>query len=83
MEQVRNESPVEEWKLRQGKKWDTVFRNKSGNAPQLSMGCKMCLKFWVKGICYDDCKNKALHVQQLTEGDRELGMAYINEFRGE
>ena len=82
-EQVKNENPVEEWKLRQGERWDLVFRSKSGEAPMLSMGCKLCLKFWVKGLCYTDCKNRASHVQTLSEEDRSLAMAYITELRGE
>ena len=82
-EQVRNESPVEDWKLRQGEKWELVFRSKSGEAPQLSMGCKFCLKYWVKGLCYTDCKNRKSHVRELSDEDKSLAQAYITELRGE
>ena len=82
-EQVRNDAVPAEWKLRQGERWDTVFRNKSGEAPQLSCGGKLCLKFWVKGICYDDCKNKSTHQDELSEEDKSLAVAYISELRGE
>ena len=82
-EQIKNEAMIEDWKLRPGERWETVFCIKSGEAPQLLMGCKLCLKFWVKGVCYDDCKHKASHVRELNEEDMAAGTAYIHELRKE
>ena len=79
---VRNEAIPLEWKLQDSENWDNVFRNKTMEGPTLSMGCKFCLKFWVKGVCYDDCKQKMSH-GALTDGDKEAGAAFIQELRGE
>ena len=37
VEQVKNNDMMEEWKLKQGKRWETVFRNKTGDTWRLSM----------------------------------------------
>ena len=50
-----------EWKLREQEKWESVFQGKSNDGPSLSLGCKPCLKFYVKGRCFDDCCNKNSH----------------------
>ena len=79
---VRNDNVPPEWKLRQGESWDNVFRNKTMEGPTLSMGCKFCLKFWVKGVCYEDCKQKDSH-GELTDDDKVAARNFIAELRGE
>ena len=78
---VKNDNIPQEWRLKDGEKWETVFRNKTHEGPTLSTGSKFCLKYWVKGVCYDDCKHKASHAE-LNEQDRETGDNYVKELRG-
>ena len=82
VEHIRNEAVPGEWKLKQGERWDSTFRNKTMAGPELSCGSKFCLKFWVKGVCYKDCKQIASHAA-LSEEDKALGDAYIKELRGD
>ena len=65
----RNMNQVPEWKLCQTESWDSVFLNKTNNSPMLSMGCRACLKFQVKGVCYSDCCHKNSHTV-LTREDK-------------
>ena len=81
-EAERNTNQVREWKLRQSESWDDIFLNKTNAAPILSMGCRACLKFQVKGICYTDCKHKQSHTQ-LSGDDKSKLDKYIKELRGE
>ena len=82
VEYIRNHNVPPEWKLRQGEQWDTVFRNKTMGGPTLSCGSKFCLKFWVKGICYADCKQKESH-KPLNDEDKAAGGTFVKELRGE
>lgn len=79
---VRNGSIVREWKLRNDEKWDTVFRSKSHTGPMLSIGSKPCLKYQVKGFCFDDCTLLPSHTK-LNEADAKLTSDFIKELRGE
>ena len=81
-EYARNPSVPQEWKLRQGEKWDTVFRSKTLQGLDLTCGSKFCLKYWVKGLCYTDCRQHNSHVT-LSEEDKKRGDDYIKELRGE
>ena len=69
-DRIINDSPVQSWKLRQDENWDVIFKGKTNNGPSLSMNCKGCLKFHVKGICYEDCLHKASHC--LLTGNNKL-----------
>ena len=79
---VINNTIKQEWKLRHNETWNTVFRNKSTEGPMLSKMCRPCLKYHVKGVCYEDCANKRSHCT-LTENDAEQTSNYINSLRGE
>ena len=81
-EQIRNQNQVPCWKLRQSEKWDTVFKNKSRDGPNLSSHCKPCLKYQVKGLCYSDCPFKASHTS-LGQDDKTKTDRFIKELRGE
>ena len=81
-EVLRNDNIPSEWKIQQGESWDNVFRNKTLSGPDLECGSKFCLKFWVKGICFSDCKQKASH-EALSDEDKQKGDSYIKELRGE
>ena len=81
-ELLRNNNVPGEWKLRQGESWDTVFKNKTMAGPDLACGSKFCLKFWVKGICFGDCRQKASH-DAMSNEDKETADRYVKELRGE
>ena len=81
-ESERNTNQVREWKLRPGESWDAIFQNETNDSPILSMCCKACLKFQVKGICYSDCKQIDSH--KILQGDDKKKLdKYIKELRGE
>ena len=78
----KNEKVVKAWKLRQNEKWDTIFRSKTRDGPILLMDCQPCLKFHVKGVCYNDCAFVKSHVE-LTDTDKEATASFIKGLRGE
>lgn len=78
---IRNHDLVQAWKLRQDEKYENLFRNKTVDGPVLSFGSKCCLKFHVKGICYDDCKYDKSHCKIVNENDIKLVTNYLNELR--
>ena len=51
--QCRNDNIVAEWKLKPNESWNKTFKSKSKEGPKLSSGNHPCLKFHVKGICYN------------------------------
>lgn len=78
----KNLEMIREWKIRPGEAWETNFRNRMNDGPELSRGCKPCLKFHVKGICYTDCKHRKSHC--VLQGEDKVKMSnYIKELRGE
>ena len=79
-EHVRNPHVPEEWKLKNGEEWDKVFVKKTLSGPEMSCGAKFCLKYWVKGLCYEDCRQKCSH-GNLTHADKVAAGAYIKSLR--
>ena len=79
---IVNPRVVPNWKLRQNETWDTIFRGQSRAGPELLSGCKPCLKYHVKGFCYDDCKFSKNH-EEIKEQDREKTENFIKSLRGE
>ncbi len=77
---IRNENIDQEWKLKESENWNLTFRHKSKDAPTLSNGCKACLKYHVKGFCFEDCKFKGSH-HQLTGDDQTKTNNYIKSLR--
>ena len=57
---VFNQDQVQDWKFKDGENWQ-MWRNKTVNGPNLSNNSKPCLKFHVRGSCFDDCTNKSSH----------------------
>ena len=79
---VKNQQLCAGWKLRNSESWVTVFRNKTIDGPMLSRQCRPCLKYHVKGICYDDCVQKNSHCK--LEGHDEFATnVYIKQLQGE
>ena len=78
----RNNSVLKDWKLRNSEKWETVFRNKTNEGPDLSVGCKPCLKYHVKGLCYSDCRHQSSH-RVLEKDDIMKTGKQIKKLRGE
>ena len=82
-ESERNMKLNSDWnKLHQSESWDTIFMNKTNNSPFLSMGCRACLKFHVKGICYTDCRHKNSHIEFNNEDSTKL-INHIKMLQGE
>ena len=80
--EARNLEIEDEWKIRPTETWDTVFKNKVKEAPFLSISCKPCLKYQVKGICYTDCINQASHCK-LHGKDKAKVSKFIKGLRGD
>ncbi len=76
---ISNESMDEGWKLQEDESWHN-WRHKVGNAPQLSCNSKPCLKYHVKGTCFEDCTNKASH-KKLTGEDHKKTDEFIRKVR--
>ena len=57
---VVNQDQVPDWKFKDGENWQ-MWRNKTMNGPTLACNAKPCLKFHVRGSCFDDCTNKMSH----------------------
>ena len=81
-EMMRNPNIFEEWKLRHNESWMTVFREKTMQGPDLSLACKPCLKYQVKGVCYDDCRQKKSHCVLIGD-DKRATNDFIKQLRGE
>ncbi len=76
---ISNNEIENEWKLKDQETWQD-WRHKVGNAPLLSCNSKPCLKYHVKGTCFEDCKNKASH-RRLTRKDYETTDDFIKKVR--
>ena len=77
---VRNENIKEEWRLKGDESWNKFFRHKSKEAPTLSMSCRACLKYHVKGYCFQDCTFKESYVNLRNEDLRKTD-AYIKSLQ--
>jgi hypothetical protein len=75
----KNSNIRNDWKLLDNESWAN-FNNKSNEGPTLSMGCKPCLKYQVKGLCYSDCKHKESH-KVLNGDDAKLVSNYLKKLR--
>ena len=82
-ERVKNEEMRNDWKLKDSKNWDSTFKNKNVEGPMLSFGCKPCLKYHVKGVCYTDCKYKEAHRNITNTDDAEKTSKFISGLRKE
>ena len=79
---VRNNDMVGDWKLRRQETWQNIFRNKTIEGPMLSMQCHPCLKFHVRGTCFEDCRNSISHCT-LKGHDKSRVDKFIKTLRGE
>ena len=76
---IPNDNVEDKWKLKDTETWQ-MWRHKTGNGPMLSCHAKPCLKFHVKGTCYEDCANKASH-KKLTGDDFRKTDDFIKQVR--
>ena len=76
---MKDESINPEWRLKDGESWQT-WRHRVNNAPTLSCSAKPCLKFHVKGTCFDDCANRKSH-RKLTGEDFKKTDEFIKKVR--
>ena len=80
--QVRNDDQVADWKMQPKESWNKTFKGKIKNGPMLSCGTYPCLKYHVKGICYDDCAFKKSHIR-LVGDDEKKADTFIKKLRSE
>ena len=73
---------VEQWKLRSGENYDTMFKDKVRKITILSMGYKGCYEYHNKGWYFSDCSNKEFHHKLPKKYSRKFGV-YRKECRGE
>ena len=78
---MKDESMDPEWQLKSNESWQN-WRHKVGTAPTLSCNAKPCLKFHVKGSCFEDCTNRTSH-RKLTGEDHQKTNDFINKIRRE
>ena len=78
--QVKNPSQVEAWKLKDSESWNNVFRGRTKDGPKLRNGSLPCLKYHVKGICYEDCPYHKSHRKLEGEDFSKMG-AFIERLR--
>jgi len=76
---VHNQDQVQDWKFKDGETWQ-MWRNKTVNGPILANNTKPCLKFHVRGSCFDDCNNKASH-KRLKGDDFKKTDEFIKHIR--
>ena len=55
--------------------------NKPNEFPDLSVGCKPCLKYHVKGLCYSECRYQSSHSVLETYDIMKTGKR-IEQLRG-
>ena len=79
---VVNQNQVNDWKLRDGEDYITVFRHKVRGGPKLSMGCYGCNKFHNKGWCFTDCDNVASHIELVGDDFKKFDDR-VKALRGE
>ena len=80
---VHNNSRVSDWKLKLEERFDILFggHNNKMKAPRLSCGSVPCLKYHVKGYCWNDCRDKKSH--RILEGNNKQKMdKFVKELRG-
>ncbi len=78
---VHNQDQVQDWKFKDGENWQ-MWRNKTIQGPILSTNVKPCLKFHVRGSCFDDCNNKLSH-KKLKGDDYKKMDEFIKKVRSE
>ena len=66
---IKDENIKEERKLKDNENWNQTFRHRSKDAPMLSMNCRVCLKYHVKGYCFQDCNFKGSHTESNNDHD--------------
>ena len=82
---VKNESQIEDIKLRPGKSWKDFCGAHVAHCPKWNDKVAMCARYHIKGDCFQDCKNAASHVpKEHIPADNETGMRqYVQKVRGE
>ena len=76
---VMNDDMNNEWKLRANETWH-MWWHKTGKGLALSTGAKPCLKFDIRGSCFDDCTNKRSH-KKLSGNHLKLTNNFIQKIR--
>ena len=81
VQMIRNKELKLRWKLGNNATWNTTFcHTKTLVGPLLSLNCCPCLKFQVKGCCFNNCKQKASHYVLANDYCKKVD-AFINLFK--
>ena len=78
-DQEKNNNLRVNWMLQADENWNS-FSHKTIEGPTLSIGCRPCLKYHVRGICYTDCKHKKSH-RVLNKDDSKLTTNFLKQLR--
>lgn len=74
---VKNDSPPDSCKMKEGETWATHFANKGlQDRVDWNSTCKMCPRWHIRGFCFADCVNKESHV-----GSGEIPAEKITKFK--
>ena len=69
-------------KKKPSENWNKNFKNNIKKGPTISGGTYACLKFHVKGICYEEYKFKASHIK-LDGDDLLKTKEFVKKLRDE
>ena len=80
---VLNDHQFEDFKLRQGEKWQKYVGAHISHRPTWNDSCGMCARWHIKGDCFQGCKNADSHVpKEEVPRDKELAMRkYVKKVR--
>lgn len=77
-----NQDRNQAWCIKANENYESTFAGVKTNAPTLSCGSHPCLKWHVRGACWDDCTNASSH-RKLDGQDLAKTTKFIKELRGE
>jgi hypothetical protein len=80
---ILNEHQFDDFKLRQGERWQNFVGAHVSTRPMWNDACGMCARWHIKGDCFPGCKHAESHVpKEEVPRDKELAMRkYIKKVR--
>ena len=79
---IINDHMENDLKKKPSENWNKIFKNNIRKGPTISVDTHACLKFHVKGICYEDCRFKSSHIK-LTGDDLLKTKDFVKKLRDE
>ena len=85
VEQVKNADQIQEFKIRPGEDWRSVFCGNPGDRVSWNDKERMCPRWHSKGFCFPNCNNKSSHVPEdkVTEIKKKEYRGYLKKIRKE